>query len=192
MVESVRPLARHLQAAAQQQRFTVVAPAVVAPGIVDPVEEIARFSANIGWLDVPLRATLRQDLGVAVAIAHDVGAAGVAERELGQAMEVPECLIVVIGTGIAGVVITLARSTGAPPAWPASSVTCRSTGTASCAPAGNGAAWRPTPRPRPPCAGTRPLPATPPAALGRSPNDWTPTVAGTGSSGSRPIRWQAR
>jgi glucokinase len=83
----------------------VVAVGVVVPGSVDVASGTAHYSANIGWRDVPLRDLLTADLGVPVTIEHDVRAAGVAERTLGRARDVADCLLVIIGTGIASVVI---------------------------------------------------------------------------------------
>ncbi|MFN2562781.1 MAG: ROK family protein [Jatrophihabitans sp.] len=84
----------------------VQAVGVVVPGVVDVAVGVARYSANLGWRDVPLGALLAADLGVPVAIEHDVRAAGHAERVLGRARGVADCLIVVLGTGIAGVVVS--------------------------------------------------------------------------------------
>jgi glucokinase len=67
---------------------------------------VARYAANVGWRDVPLRELLTRDLGLPVAVDHDVRAAGHAERVLGRARGVADCLVVVIGTGIAGVVVS--------------------------------------------------------------------------------------
>jgi glucokinase len=84
----------------------VVAAGVVVPGAVDVATGTARYAANIGWHDVPLRDLLAADLGIPVAVEHDVRAAGLAERTLGAARGVADGLIVVIGTGIAGVVVS--------------------------------------------------------------------------------------
>ncbi|HKC28012.1 MAG TPA: ROK family protein, partial [Jatrophihabitans sp.] len=45
-------------------------------------------------------------LSVPVVVDHDVRAAGLAERTLGAARDVADCLIVVIGTGIAAVAVS--------------------------------------------------------------------------------------
>lgn len=79
---------------------------VVVPGVVEVGEGVARYSANLGWRDVPLGSLVAGDVGVPVAIEHDVRAAGSAERILGRARGVADCLIVVLGTGIAGVVVS--------------------------------------------------------------------------------------
>jgi glucokinase len=84
----------------------VVACGMVVPGVVDVATGTARYSANIGWRDVPLGDLVRADLGVPVAVDHDVRAAGIAEAALGAARGIRDCLVVVIGTGIAGVIMS--------------------------------------------------------------------------------------
>jgi glucokinase len=83
----------------------VCAIGVVVPGVVDVATGIARYSANLGWRDVPIAELLTAESGVPVAVEHDVRAAGHAERTLGLARDAADCLVVVIGTGIAGVVV---------------------------------------------------------------------------------------
>jgi glucokinase len=99
VVEAVRG------AAAKLAVPQAVALGIVVPGEVDVAAGVARYSANIGWRDVPLRALLSADLGLPVVLDHDVRAAGLAERTLGRAAGVADCLLVVAGTGIAGVLI---------------------------------------------------------------------------------------
>lgn len=84
----------------------VVAAGVVVPGSVDVASGTARYATNIGWHDVPLRELVSADLGVPVVLDHDVRAAGLAERVLGRAHGMSDCLVVVIGTGIAGVIVS--------------------------------------------------------------------------------------
>ncbi|HEY0165731.1 MAG TPA: ROK family protein [Jatrophihabitans sp.] len=98
VVEAVRA------ATSELVRPGVVAAGVVIPGSVEVATGIARYSANLGWRDVPLRDLLAADLGIPVTIEHDVRAAGLAEAALGAAHGVTDCLVVVIGTGIAGVI----------------------------------------------------------------------------------------
>jgi glucokinase len=99
VVGTIRSVARELV------DHDVQAVGVVVPGEVDDANGIAAFAANLGWRDVPLRAHLEVDLGLPVVLDNDARAAGLAERTLGRARDVPDCLIVVIGTGIAAVVV---------------------------------------------------------------------------------------
>lgn len=80
----------------------VVAGGVVVPGIVDAGEGIARYSANLGWRDLPLRAIVEERLGVVTAIGHDVRAGLIAESRLGAAQGRRHALFMPVGTGIAG------------------------------------------------------------------------------------------
>ena len=77
---------------------------LAVPGAVDAAAGVARFSANIGWRDVPLRDLLAADTGLPVAVGHDVGAAGLAECAAGALRDVADGLLVVLGTGVAAVV----------------------------------------------------------------------------------------
>jgi glucokinase len=101
---------------------------IVVPGAVDVAAGVARYAANLGWRDVPLRDLLEADTGLQVILEHDVRAAGLAERAVGAAAGSRDCLVVVIGTGIAGVVVSggvpltgathLAGEIGHVPVWP--------------------------------------------------------------------------
>jgi glucokinase len=97
VVSLLRSLVRDLAGGA-------VAVGVVVPGAVDADAGIARFAANIGWRDVPLRDLLAADTGLPVAVGHDVGAAGIAECAAGALRGVDDGVLVVLGTGIAAVV----------------------------------------------------------------------------------------
>jgi glucokinase len=71
---------------------------IVVPGFVDEHRGIARYSANLGWRDVPLRALLTARLGLPVALGHDVRAGGLAEARAGGHRD---ALFVPLGTGVA-------------------------------------------------------------------------------------------
>lgn len=70
--------------------------AAVLPGIVDRARGVVRWSANLGWRDVPLRSQLERELGVPVTVEHDVTAAALAEHE----QTGTDLLYVALGTGI--------------------------------------------------------------------------------------------
>ena len=85
--------------------LNISAVGVTVPGIVDEDAGIGIYSANLGWQDFPFTATLEAALGLPVGFGHDVGMAGEAEFQLGAAVGKSDVLILVIGTGIAGVVL---------------------------------------------------------------------------------------
>lgn len=101
LVQHVEQVVRDLLAAqgAVQQ---VVACGVVVPGLVDDERGVARWSANLGWRDLPVGAPLSARLGLPVALGHDVRAGLVAEARLGAARDDRHVLFVPVGTGIAG------------------------------------------------------------------------------------------
>ncbi len=106
----------------------VAAVGLVVPGDVDSDAGIARFAANVGWRDAPLRELVHADTGLPTVLEHDVRAAGLAERAVGLARGVEDSLVAVVGTGIAAVVTAagrhvpgarrLAGELGHLPVWP--------------------------------------------------------------------------
>lgn len=106
VIDAIRDVAVGRAAAAVEAGTPIGAAGVVVPGVVDPAAGIARYASNIGWHDAPLRAIVTAALGVPTAIGHDVHAAGLAELTVGAASGVDDALIVVLGTGIASVVVS--------------------------------------------------------------------------------------
>lgn len=90
---------------AAHPELNISAVGVTVPGIVDEVSGVGIYSANLGWRDFPFTATLTEALGVPVGFGHDVGMAGEAEFKLGAAVGKTDVLVLVIGTGIAGVLV---------------------------------------------------------------------------------------
>ena len=71
---------------------------VVVPGVVDRAAGVVRYSANLGWRDVPLRRLLQDEFAVPVGIEHDVTAAALAE----QAVVGGAVFYLSLGTGVGG------------------------------------------------------------------------------------------
>lgn len=99
VVAAVRAAVRELTAS--RDGAPVSAVGIVVPGVVDGEAGIARFSANLGWRDVPFRELVRADTGLPTVLEHDVRAAGLAEATIGRTRGVDDALVAVIGTGIA-------------------------------------------------------------------------------------------
>ncbi|MFJ4621817.1 ROK family protein [Streptomyces sp. NPDC088812] len=78
-----------------------LAAGVAVPGLVDTERGVARYSANLGWRDLPLRALLTERLGLPVALGHDVRAGALAEGRLGAGSGHDDFLFVALGTGVA-------------------------------------------------------------------------------------------
>jgi glucokinase len=79
-----------------------VAAGLSVPGLVDERAGVAIFASNLGWRDAPLREMAERELGLPVALGHDVRAASDAEYRLGAATAYGDVVVLVIGTGIAG------------------------------------------------------------------------------------------
>lgn len=82
---------------------------LVVPGLVDPHTGTGILSANLGWRDYPFAAEAERRLGLPVAFGHDVGSAGYAEVQLGAARGLSDVVVMILGTGIAGTVLTDGR-----------------------------------------------------------------------------------
>ncbi|MET7747505.1 ROK family protein [Micromonospora sp. NPDC005367] len=104
-VKAVRSLCLRLRDDALALGVTPAAIGVVTPGIVDEVDGVVRYAANLRFRDVPLRALIGDDLGLPVAVGHDARAAGVAEAVAGAARGLDNFLLLPLGTGIAAAVV---------------------------------------------------------------------------------------
>lgn len=86
-----------------------IAVGIVVPGIVDEATGIARYSANLGWRDLPLVARLHDRTGLPVALGHDVRAGALAELRLGAGRGATGLLFLPLGFGIAGAIVADGR-----------------------------------------------------------------------------------
>lgn len=80
---------------------------VAVPGAVDLQAGVARYSANLGWRDLPLTAFTEGVVKstVPVVFEHDVRCAGFADLALGATRDIDDACVIVVGTGIAAVSI---------------------------------------------------------------------------------------
>lgn len=95
------PSGPSVTAAVQQLARDLVTPStaavgVVVPGVLDRAAGVVRWSANLGWRDVPLRDLLADDLGRPVVLEHDNTASALAEHAALGA----DLFYVGLGTGI--------------------------------------------------------------------------------------------
>ncbi|WUH92999.1 ROK family protein [Streptomyces sp. NBC_00433] len=106
VVTAILDFAADLRAHGIREHGEAAAAAGVAvPGIVDDVNGIAAYAANLGWKDVPLRALLSERLdGIPVALGHDVRTGGLAEGRIGAGRGTDRFLFLALGTGIAGAI----------------------------------------------------------------------------------------
>ena len=82
---------------------------VGVPGLVDR-EGVLRFAPNLALDEsLPLRSLLEGRLGVPVVVENDATSAAWGERELGAAGGLDEVLLVTLGTGIGGGIVSQGR-----------------------------------------------------------------------------------
>lgn len=80
----------------------VVGLGVAAAGFVDRDRATVLFAPNISWRDEPLRAELEAHTDLPVVVENDANAAAWGEFRFGAAHDAPDLLLVTVGTGIGG------------------------------------------------------------------------------------------
>ncbi|BEL11058.1 ROK family protein [Actinoplanes sichuanensis] len=102
VTETILAVAERLAGRARADGLTPVATGIAVPGVVDELNGVAVWSANVGFRDVPLKELAEQRLGLPAALGHDVRVGALAEARLGAGRGRRHVLFVAIGTGIAG------------------------------------------------------------------------------------------
>ncbi|MGI8499499.1 MAG: ROK family protein [Gemmatimonadaceae bacterium] len=87
---------------------TMGAVGVAVAGQVDS-DGVVLGAPNLGWTDVPLRAELALALGLPVVVLNDVRAAGWAEWTNGAGQGADDVVVLYIGTGVGGSVVSGGR-----------------------------------------------------------------------------------
>ncbi len=102
-LEAVIELARGLRT------DDVLAVGVGAAGLIDFAEGILRFAPNLAWRELPIAARLRGALGLPVQVDNDGNAAAFGEYRFGAGRGYRHMLLVTVGTGIGGGIISEGR-----------------------------------------------------------------------------------
>jgi glucokinase len=108
-MDAVCRFAAHLLDQSRERGRAATALGLAVPGIVDERAGLARLSANLGWVDVPVAGTVAGQLELPVALGQDVRAGGLAESRLGAARGAANAVFVPIGTGIGAAVLADGR-----------------------------------------------------------------------------------
>jgi glucokinase len=106
VVENLVSLGRKILGTARLMGESCLVFGLAVPGLVEPETGIARYSANLGWKDLPLADIIGERLGVKVKLSQDVAAGGLAEHRFGAAKGAHTAVVVPIGTGIAAAMIS--------------------------------------------------------------------------------------
>ncbi|WP_022880623.1 ROK family glucokinase [Gryllotalpicola ginsengisoli] len=83
-----------------------VAAGVAAPGFIDATQSIVYYTPNVPWRHEPLRTALESRVGVPVIIENDANAAGWAEFRFGAGRLSTDMVMLTIGTGVGGAVVS--------------------------------------------------------------------------------------
>lgn len=91
--------------------FEVDALGIAAAGFVNAARSTVMFAPNIAWRDYPLRHRIAAALGedVRVAVENDANAAGWAEFQFGVGRNVQDMVMLTVGTGLGGAVVSEGR-----------------------------------------------------------------------------------
>jgi len=80
-----------------------------APGPLDAERGVVVYAPNLGWRDVPLRDLVAEALGIPVILENDANAAAYGEAWAGAGKGARVLLLVTLGTGVGGGVVTHGR-----------------------------------------------------------------------------------
>jgi glucokinase len=87
----------------------VLAVGVGAAGLIDAGEGVLRFSPNLAWRDLPIAARVREALGLPCQVDNDANTAAYAEYRFGAGRGYRHMLLVTVGTGIGGGIVSDGR-----------------------------------------------------------------------------------
>ncbi|MGI9824837.1 ROK family glucokinase [Agromyces sp. Marseille-Q5079] len=83
-----------------------VAVGVAAAGFIDAAQSTVYYAPNIDWRNEPFRAKLEARVGGTVVVDNDANAAGWAEFRFGAGRLVSDMVMLTIGTGVGGAIVT--------------------------------------------------------------------------------------
>ena len=88
------------------QRHDLVAVGIGAAGYVDAKRSRVLFAPNIAWRDHDLRVEIEKRVGLPVVVENDANAAAWGEFTFGAASDVDDMLMVTVGTGVGGGIVS--------------------------------------------------------------------------------------
>lgn len=102
-------LAAMIDLARALQSDDVLAVGVGAAGMVDSSDGILRFAPNLAWRDLPIAARMREALDLPCQVDNDANVAAYAEFRFGAGRGYRHLLLVTVGTGIGGGIVSDGR-----------------------------------------------------------------------------------
>ena len=109
LVDAVAALTLGLAEQAQRRGTPAVAVGVATAGVIDESSGTARRSANLRWRNTELGRHLEERTGLRATLLQDARAAAQAEAVLGAGRDADNFLMVILGTGVGGAVVSDGR-----------------------------------------------------------------------------------
>ncbi|NPV53379.1 MAG: ROK family transcriptional regulator [Firmicutes bacterium] len=105
VVPGIARAVRGLMAESGIPQEKVLAVGVAVPGVVHPETGEVSLSPQMGWVSIPFRRLLYEELAIPVVVENDVNAAALAEKHWGAGQDMSDFVFIAIGTGVGGGVI---------------------------------------------------------------------------------------
>jgi glucokinase len=99
--DTVVEMVKHLS-----QGEEIAAVGVAAAGFIDASQSTVYYAPNINWREEPFREKLEKRLDLPIIIENDANAAGWAEFRFGAGRLVSDMVILTIGTGVGGAIVS--------------------------------------------------------------------------------------
>ncbi|WP_153396512.1 ROK family glucokinase [Ornithinicoccus halotolerans] len=106
IAEAVADMVTELSERAGEQQEEIGAVGVACAGFVDAAGSTVLFAPNLAWRDEPLQERLERRIGLPVLLENDANAAAWGEFRFGAARDVDDMLLLTVGTGVGGGIIS--------------------------------------------------------------------------------------
>jgi len=103
---AISDLVRELADRCERDGQTVGAVGVACAGFIDASGSTVLFAPNLAWRDAPLKARLEASVGRPIFLENDANAAAWGEFRFGGARDADDMLLVTIGTGVGGGIVS--------------------------------------------------------------------------------------
>jgi glucokinase len=104
-----RTLATMVELAQELRTPDVLAVGIGAAGMVDATDGVLRFAPNLAWRDLSIASRVRGALGLPCQVDNDANTAAYAEYRFGAGRGYRHVLLVTVGTGIGGGIVSDGR-----------------------------------------------------------------------------------
>jgi glucokinase len=106
LTDAVAGVAGALIGRASNVGTSVAGVGIASAGVVDERAQIVRWASNLAWDDTPLARLIEERTGLPAVLLNDARAAARAEGLLGAARGVDDFVLITLGTGIGGALVS--------------------------------------------------------------------------------------